>query len=210
MSALFPDVPNVSGVPQVLRDAANSALDNIGTQLTGDSADLTVDPSPQWGIFDADGADQVIVPDSIVSFEYAKEEQISTFPVEQGGFQSYNKVETPYSVRLTLTKGGSKDDRTSFLDQCQTLLTSTDLYTVLTPETSYSDANITRVSLQRSADRGAQLLTVEMVIEEVRSSATSQFTKSNTQDPASADQTNDGSVQTQTPTAAQTPQGQPL
>ncbi len=208
MSALFPDVPVFPGVPPVLRDAV-SAISDFVPQLTADNANLTTDLAPVWGIFDADG-NLVIDPDSIVAIDYGKEEQISSFPVERGSFQSYNKVETPYSLRVTMTKGGSIGEREAFLQDCNDLRASIDLFSVVTPEETYENGNVTRVGKVRNAQSGAQLLTVEMVVEEVRTSATSQFTQSNVKDPASADATNDGAVQPKDPTAAQTPPGQPV
>lgn len=208
MSILFPDVPDVPGVPPVLRKAGQ-LVNEVQTLLTQDSSDVQSDSSSQWGIYD-DGDQQVIIPDSVVSIEDSKEEQISTFPVEEGGFQSYNKVETPYMVRLVMTKSGSLDDRVEFLAACRQLRGSTDLYTVLTPEEAFPNANVTKVSKMRGATSGVQLMTVELVIEEVRQSATAKFTQSTTQSPASADSVDGGSVQPTTSTAAQTPPGQPL
>jgi hypothetical protein len=208
MSALYPDVPTTEGVPNVLRNDTNPG-DGLAPPLSSDGSDLSADKTPAWGLYDEGGA-QAIIPDSIVSFEHGKEEQISTFPVEKGGFQSYNKVETPYNIHLVMTKGGPIDERVAFLALCETLRASTDLYDVYTPEMHYENGNVTRTSQVRNATNGAQLLTVEMVIEEVRNSATSQFTASSTQSPTSADAADDGSVQPDAPTPAQTPTGQPL
>ena len=56
----------------------------------------------QWGIFDQSG-DPVITADTIVEVGYRREYRISDFPVEEGSFASYNKVQTPYDVRVTCT-----------------------------------------------------------------------------------------------------------
>ena len=37
-------------------------------------------------------------PDSFVKFEYKKDNKIPNYPIEQGSFQTYNKVSLPYVV----------------------------------------------------------------------------------------------------------------
>lgn len=206
MSILYPDVPDAPGVPTVLRDPSNTYTDTA-SPLTSDSADASTTASErEWGIYDQVG-NKVLDPDSVFSIEYGKEEQISTYPTENGGFQSYNKVETPYSIRLIVNKGGPLDKRTAFLADCDQLRASIDLYTIVTPEKIYDNANVTRVGQVRNAQNGAQLMTVEMKVDEVRTSAVSTFTKY--KDPSSADPVSAGPVQTQPATAAQTPKGPP-
>lgn len=195
MSALYPDVPYALGVPNVLRDAINSVVDPV-TALTADSASLPTASAPVWGIYDNAGG-LAIYPDSFNAIETQKEEAISTFPVEQGGFQSYNKVETPYRLRVILTKGGSIDERSAFLSACNDLRSTTDLYSVITPEEVYDNGNVTRVGQVRNAQQGAQLLTVELIVEEIRQSATVAYTPA-PQSPSNAAQVNDGSVQAKT------------
>lgn len=207
MSVLYPDVPDAPGVPPVLRSLA--VLTGGDALLTLDGNGITDQSAPEWGIYQSDGATLALQPDSIVAIEYGKEEQIATFPVEQGGFQSYNKVELPFHIRVMLTKGGSIDERAAFLSACHQLRAATDLYTFVTPEDTYQNGNVTAVRLARSAQNGAQLLSVEMMVDEVRQSATSQFTKSTTADPASATSVNGGAVQPKTADLP-SPAGQPL
>ena len=83
--------------------------------LTSDGASDSGDsPGPQWGIFDQ-SLQPVIVGDSCLLVDYRKEFRISDYPIEQGDFASYNKVETPYDFKMTFTKGGSSSDRQTFL-----------------------------------------------------------------------------------------------
>lgn len=121
---------------------------------------------PKWGVLR--GSTPIIVPDSIISFGYKNEYQITQAPMEQGSFQSINKVATPYDVRITMTKGGDDATRSDFLNQLIAAVQSTTLYTVLTPEISYINANLINYEYQRTATNGVGLLTVELYLKEVR------------------------------------------
>ena len=59
----------------------------------------------RWGIYLKDKL--VLEADSMKSIDYVQGSKISDYPQEEGAFQSYNKVATPYEVRVELTKGGA-------------------------------------------------------------------------------------------------------
>lgn len=207
----FPNVPIAVGVPPVLRSVVNSIADNI-TALTSDAPGLFDDQStPQWGLFDSQG--QIAVSaDSVFAFEYRKDWRIPNYPQEEGAFQSYNKVELPGEPRLTFTKAGSVADRTQFLADCDSVCASTDVFQVFTPEASYTSVNPTGYDImQRKADNGVTLVTVEMYLEEIRITASQQFSSSPTSQanptqtatPQGQGQTSTGAVLPQTPTPTQ-------
>lgn len=204
MSAQFPNVPIAPGVPNVARLALGPAISAVEQLLGGSGFDLLADAASQWGLFD-DAGNEVAIADNVIAFEAALETRISDYPVEQGGFGSYNKVQVPFDVRLIMSRGGSVEDREDFYSAIETAWKSTDLYTVVTPEKVYLDVNIVTLRRMAAADRGATLLTLEIGLREVRETASLAF--SQTKDPASADTTKNGSVQTQQPAAAQSTAG---
>jgi hypothetical protein len=157
-------------------------------------------PVQKWGVFNADGS-VAIVADSVVAVEYDKEYSIATYPVEGGGFESYNKIERPYSAHIVLTQGGTDADRGAFLATVDTALGALTLYSIVTPTVSYANANLVRENYRRAADRGAQLITVELLFEEVRVSATQAF--STVKSPTDASRVDGGAVQASTPTPTQ-------
>lgn len=208
MSALFPNVPIAAGVPLVLRGPLNDLADAPGLlggpqeELDADGADVETGEDAQWGVFDADG-NLMIDPDSFGAIEYMKEYRISNFPVEEGGFQSFNKVETPFSARIAMFKGGSDADRLDFLTDVEAAIATLDLYSILTPSRGYDNANLTRYDYSQTAQNGVTLLRVDLSFEQVRDTAVATFT--NSKAPSGADAVNDGSVQPKAPTPAQTP-----
>ena len=196
----FPAVPVAPGVPPVLRQAG--AIQSTVVQLVADVGQIAaLFGAPQWGIFTTAGA-PVIAADTVLDVEYRQENRISAAPQEQGAFLSYNKVADPFPARVTLPQGDTADSRTAFLNEILDAQASLDLYTLVTPEITYPSVNVTHHDYRRTSVSGVTLLAVDVWVEQVRVTGTSQF--SNTQQPAGADQVNGGTVQPQAPTAAQT------
>ena len=179
MSVLFPNVPlAIAGIPAVLRRAgtlvdAREALATAGRDVSNTIA------AQRWGIFSKDGA-PVLEADNVVSFEHSGEFRIADYPLEGGSFESYDKVATPFAVRIALSKGGTVVEREAFLSTAQSLLESIDTYNVVTPERTYLNVNVTRIGLTRNATNGAGMTTVELVLQEVRQAAKASFSRTDT------------------------------
>lgn len=194
-------VPLLPGVPPL--PFGVGVIPSPVTILTADSpfvlgqADAVI-----WGIFDQDG-NAVVTGDSVRAFDFSNDYEISDYPVEDGGFYSYNKVATPFDARLVFMQGGDVDARAAFLDSLRTTLADINLYTVVTPEIQYDLANIVGVRYRRVANEGATLLSVEVRVREVRQVASSEF--SSTAAPDGAAQQDDGTIVADTPTQASVP-----
>lgn len=177
----FPAVPFAIGVPVMPR--APDALVGFGSvpMLLADFLGV-FDSGSDWGIFDQDG--QSVVPhDSVVSFDYRQEYAISDYPVERGGFQSYNKVAVPYDVRFRFTSYGSQAARADFLDTLTSAAASLDLFTATTPDALYQSANIVHFDYHReSRNGGVGMLVVDVLLREIRETGTTQFAQSGTTD----------------------------
>lgn len=138
--------------------------------LTSDDVSTpTNTASPQWGLY-KDGV-AVIVANSIAVFGFKASSQISDYPVEQGGFASYNKVQMPFAGRVRYVTGGSLADRINFLNSVDAAKKSLDLYDLVTPEETYRNVNVTDYDYERRADN-AGLLAVDLICEEVRVTGT--------------------------------------
>lgn len=157
------------------------------------------DTRPQWGLYQ-DG-EPIIVSDSVVTFGFKAVSQISTYPVENGGFQSYDKVQLPNNGRLRYSTGGTLADRTAFLASVEAAKRTTDLYDCVTPEITLPNMNVTDYDYDRSND-SAGLLVIDVMIEEVVPTATATFSTTpgvtpitNAKAPGANDPRNDGLVQ---------------
>lgn len=201
----FPDVPPLPGVPPLAREAGELLA---GTHLTRFTADLGIVESlmgisaaPQWGIFDNDVHHPVLVGDAVVAQSPSAEAHVPDYPIENGGFQSYNKVQLPKEVVLSIAKGGTIAERQAFVKAIDDLRTSLTLYSVIAPDTTLRNMNVVGARWDRTAREGAQLIVADIRLREIRLAPAPAFT--NTKDAASAATQNIGPVQAQAPSASQ-------
>lgn len=196
-----PNVPNVPGVPTIPRDPNNpipqpSLLQSDTVTATGYSN------LPLWGLLDQDG-NQVIQPDNWVSVEYRQDWAIADYQVEQGNFQSYDKVQEPFDIRLQISTGGSVQARADFLTSVQNIVNDLKLYRLVTPETTFEDCNIGHIDYRRTATNGVGILIINLYLVQIRVTDAEAFSSTNTspasqtatKDPGAAAQVNDGAVQ---------------
>jgi len=199
----YPDVPNVPGVPQLpvapssyvypATGAPESSLDSSDTYLGNQYQ--------QWSITDQNGS-PIIQMDSVIDFEYRGEMRIPHYPVEQGGFASYNKVAMPFDIRMTVAcNGNGQLPRSEFLSQIETLKNGLDLISINTPDVSYPSCNLVHVDYRREARKGVTLLIAQLWLVEVRETATATIT---TAQPDGAKPAATGQVSPVSPTPAQT------
>lgn len=176
--------------------------DILTSVLTADAADFSgFEQAQQWGIF-KDG-EPVVVADSVNAFGYMQDWPISTYPVEEGGFETYDKVQLPFEQRVRFVTGGDREDRQALLDSIEAIAGDLNLYDVVTPEKVYLSCNVIHCDYERNEGRGAGLIRVNVYLMEVRVAASAQYNSatpvSNAKDPGSNDQVNNGTVQPQTP-----------
>lgn len=197
----FPDVPDLPGVPALARYVGATVGASInGLLVNAGLGQLALQLArPVWGVFDPSGA-PVAIADSTRSMQMRADSRISDYPIEQGLFESFNKVRLPYSAVVGLTCGGDQPRRTAFLNAIMDAKDSLDLCTIVLPEIVYFNANIIGYDYRREQRNGATLLHVDLHIEEVRVSVQTSF--SNVQNPASADPVSQGQVQATTPSAS--------
>jgi hypothetical protein len=130
--------------------------------------------SVQWGIYEGDN--QIIFPDSIVSLDVKREWSLPNYPMEQGAFQTYNKVATPTDVRVRMTFAGTELQQKTFLDKLDELAGSVRLFDVVTKGRTYLKMNIKHYDMKRTATNGAGMLTVDVALQEVRNTIVASFT----------------------------------
>lgn len=168
--------------------------------LTGDSYSSQFTNDSQWGIFTEDGS-PVLIGDTVVSLDIRNERRLANFPIEEGGFATYNKVNMPFESRVSIAKGGTESERSDFIGTLEQLVNDLELYAVVTPEYTYPSANLFAYDIRRTVRNGVTLITAEVSIEEVRIINAAQYSN-NAQDSSGAAQENGGSVQSEPATAA--------
>lgn len=211
---VFPDVPNVPGVPPVVRSALSrfpgsgdaiqyaNELGIFDPKVSIDKVKLPQRISQIWGLFELTGQ-PVFVQDSVVSVSYSTEVRMPDYPTENGGFSTYNRVQLPFQILLTVSKGGSELDRTNFLQKLENAKNSIEKFSVITPEVTMLNVSIAHLAYERSQSRGANLLIVEIGLKEIREQgSSSNFKASQVRSPDAASPENVGTVQAQPPTTA--------
>lgn len=228
----FPDIPPYPGVPALPRAVVSAVASvpllaiSLGA-LEGILGSALQQPA-RWGIFDSNGnqlgtnlklqstsqrvksalLDQLTGASSPIlstlEFDFVRETRISDFPIERGSFASFNKVQIPANPIVILALSGSESDRIDFLNAIDAASTSTELYSVITPEVQYVNYSIERYIYERRADKGATLLVVEISLKEIRQ-VSAAFTQSGNKpitspkNPGATTQTNNGMTQPATP-----------
>ena len=185
----FPNVPKLPGVPQLLRSPLFPAGPPpiLGAAIALGRLWQALFTQPLWAIYkqpepapqvNEDGVETVtvtaqrkpvVVPDSFLDFDYTNEYSVSDYPVQGGGFASYNKVANPFETFVRLSKGGSKQDRKKFLDSLDAIVGTLDLYDILTPEKTFTSVNVLRWEIHRKGNQGANFFAeVNVYFREIR------------------------------------------
>lgn len=180
------DIPKVPGVPTLPSYSPNNVALLVADAVTL----LTGFLGPQWGVF-LDGV-QAFDYNSVVDFDYKQDWTVADYPVEDGAFLSYDKVQLPFDVRVRLASGGSEFERQALLTEVRAAANTLNLYDVVTPEETYSSCNIVHVDFKRTNLDGVGMILIDVWFQQIRQTATSTF--SNTQTPVVAGETSTGQV----------------
>lgn len=200
--AAFPQIPALPGVPQLTRSPLfpPPSVPTLGNNAPAGTLWRAGQSGPTWGIFLK--SKLVLNPDSIVDFDHRNDWRVSDFPVQAGAFASYNKVANPFEISVKMTKGGTQAQRSAFLNQLDSIAGDLNLYTILTPERSYINVNITRYELSRRGVGGAFWFNdVEVFFRQIRTVAAQYTTTAaamqNAQNADAQPPTNTGVIQPQ-------------
>lgn len=204
----FPNVPDVAGVPQITRGLTVPTVESV-VSAASVYALQKLFGEKNWGIYQDGKA--VLVPDSFLRMGFRNSSRISRYIVEKGSFSTYNKVETPYEIRIGMSVGlgsgaiasliSSKiggglmsgvETRAAFIAQLEKMVADTELFEVVTPEKTYRNANLVDIDFERDS-ASVSTIEVELIFEEVRQTGIVQ--SSNVQEPSGADPENNGQVQ---------------
>lgn len=162
----YPNVPALPGVPALAR-SNNSQFVGAALNIVGQLLPAGLF-GPKWAILSANGI-PVIAPDSFVSFEYREDRKIPTYPMEKGGFQSYNKVAMPFDIRMTLTcSGNGKMKKAEFLAKLDEGMDSIKLVSISTPEKVYENCNLIHYDYRKESIHGATLIIAQLYFQQIR------------------------------------------
>jgi hypothetical protein len=161
------------GVPPLLAGQLAIFIDPTDVLSADTMTGYGLGASPQWGIFL--GANAVVQADTVTRLAYSQEWAIADYPVERGGFESYDKVNTPFRMRLQFVSGGSEAKRAALLESIEAISDTLTLYDVMTPEQVYVGVNVERYEYRREATRGLGIMVVDVDVLEIREEGITDF-----------------------------------
>jgi hypothetical protein len=198
----FPNVPALPGVPNLARYQQQTAkVTGITANISSSLAIVSSLNKPVWGVFDSSHA-QILNPDSVVEISYIADTKVMAFPVQEGTFANYNKVNLPNEVSVRMTVAGSVAIRTAFTNQVESIMRSLNLYSVITPERTYLNMNAYSYTWDRKTAKDSRFLDITIKFIEVRkvkanvtsSSSLRAITVGECQDAASCSSVNTGNA----------------
>lgn len=162
MFGLITDARRLAGDVSDLADQASEvAADALGNMINRNI----------WMITDSDG--QIVLEfSSFLSADVRNEGQVVSAPVEEGGFASYNKVDSPLAVAASLAFQGTEEQIQDAIFMLSVLREETLLVNLVTPDAEYENLTLESYSYRRDRESGVGVLFVELSFVEVRQVAT--------------------------------------
>jgi len=109
---------------------------------------------------------------SFISSNIKDESKVCSEAVEEGSFASYNKVDSPLEIKVTLGISGADYVLQGALQSLERYSHSTELVSLITPSAEYSSLNLRKYDyrLDRRTGYGALYVTLDLVeVRQVRS-----------------------------------------
>ena len=177
---------------------------NIGTayQLSADFQAV-----PGYQINDARGA-AALEFSGVVSLDFVSDGRVVSVPIEQGSFASYNKTQSPGTIRAVLAVMGEDDRLLYALQKLDTLKAGTDKVSFVTPAREFQNYTVESYSYSQTVDRGMGILFIDVRFSEIREVTPvyidkNAITLKGAKNPADVSGQDRGKQQGQNPTAKQ-------
>ena len=123
--------------------------------------------APVWTLQNEGGGTAVDF-DVFLGIDFSGDNQVAHEPIEQGGFASYNKQNTPKEISVELACTKMYFNQQPVLENIDKLASGVQKLSLVTPSTEYKNLNLESYSYRRTDDAGAGMLVVELKLVEVR------------------------------------------
>lgn len=123
--------------------------------------------APVWTLQDEGGGTAVNF-DVFLSMDFAGQNSVAHEPIEQGGFASYNKQESPKEITVELACTKMYFSQQPVLETLDKLAHGVQKLSLVTPSSEYKNLNLEGYSYRRTEDAGAGMLVVELKLVEIR------------------------------------------
>jgi hypothetical protein len=150
---------------------------NLGT-LRDNLSDLTKGFVGRWTIYETGTQNEICYFDSFEKFAFLQKNGIVQYPIEQGSFATYNKLNNPANIGVVLTKSGFSINQAldglgafskeKFIDDLSVYTNGTTKVDIVTPSKTFLGYSIESMTYTNSVDEGADILLVTLEIKEIR------------------------------------------
>ena len=123
--------------------------------------------APVWTLQNEGGGTAVDF-DVFLGIDFSGDNQVAHEPIEQGGFASYNKQNTPKEISVELACTKMYFSQHPVLENIDKLASGVQKLSLVTPSSEYKNLNLESYSYRRTEDAGAGMLVVELKLVEVR------------------------------------------
>lgn len=155
----LPSIPNLSA-KSVLTGMISYGQAQLWSLLTSE---------PIWGIYQpGSSTERAVEVDSIVAVSVSAESDVPDYRLQTGSFASYNKVPDAIKVTVKMSKGGSDDERKTFLNWLETSRANPVVYDILMREESFHNFTLVSFEYDRTRDGGVDLIVADCEFQEVR------------------------------------------
>ena len=159
----------------------------------------------EWTIM-SEGGGQLVQFTSMIDIDILNEGQALSYPVEEGAFMTYNKVQSPLDIRVTLAKMGLPFEFADILKTLDKYQEEALKLMIVTPSAFFDSMTLQSYGHRHEQRRNANMLTVDLHIVEVREvqSQTTSVEVSSPKNPTSSGAKNAGKKQAQNPNSNST------
>ena len=123
--------------------------------------------APTWTL-QADGGGTAVDFNVFLDMDFTGDNSVAHEPIEQGGFASYNKQDSPKEITVNLACTGLYMTQQPVLESIDKLASGIEKLSLVTPASEYKNLNLEGYSYRRTEDAGAGMLVVELKLVEIR------------------------------------------
>lgn len=152
----------------------------------------------------SEGGGQLVQFTSVISVDVLNEGQALSYPIEEGSFMSYNKVQSPLDIQVTLAKMGLPFEFADILKTLDKYQAEALKLMVVTPSAFFDSMTLESYAHRHDQRRNSNMLTVDLHLIEVKEvqSQTTNVEVSSPKNQTSAGKTNMGKQQAKAPAPA--------
>lgn len=148
----------------------------------------------KWDIVDNESKETICSYDTFFGFEFSSSSTLPSYPIQNGSFRNYNKVNNPNNLRVSIAVSGNKSVLKTAIELLSKYNEGTQLVDVVTPFKTFISYNLTNMNYELKSGEAVSRLTIEFDIYEIRQSTVA---FSNVSSPNFSNNVNGGKVQGQ-------------